>query len=41
MRRAIVSTAFLFRDSIIPPTYLFGKLFFPAWSAMRPQWSGR
>jgi hypothetical protein len=26
----VVSTAFLFRDSIIPPTYLFGRLFFPA-----------
>jgi putative NADH-flavin reductase len=30
VRRAVViSTAFLFKDSIIPPTYLFGKLFFP------------
>ena len=30
MRRAvIVSTAFLFRDSIIPPTNLVGRLFFP------------
>jgi len=28
-RLVIVSTAFLFKDSIIPPTYLFGKLFFP------------
>ncbi len=28
-RAIIVSTAFLFRDSIIPPTYLFGRLFFP------------
>jgi len=30
LRRAVVvSTAFLFKDSIIPPTYLFGRLFFP------------
>jgi putative NADH-flavin reductase len=30
LRRAvIISTAFLFKDSIIPPTYLIGKLFFP------------
>ncbi len=30
VRRAIViSTAFLFKDSIMPPTYLVGKLFFP------------
>jgi putative NADH-flavin reductase len=28
-RAVIVSTAFLFRDSIVPPTYLFGRLFFP------------
>jgi putative NADH-flavin reductase len=28
-RLVIVSTAFLFRDSIMPPTYLFGRLFFP------------
>jgi putative NADH-flavin reductase len=28
-RAIIVSTAFLFKDSIIPPTYLFGRLFFP------------
>jgi putative NADH-flavin reductase len=28
-RIVVVSTAFLFRDSIIPPTYLFGRLFFP------------
>jgi putative NADH-flavin reductase len=28
-RVVVVSTAFLFRDSIIPPTYLFGRLFFP------------
>lgn len=27
-RVSIVSTAFLFKDSIIPPTYLFGRLFF-------------
>jgi putative NADH-flavin reductase len=31
LRRAvIVSTAFLFRDSIFPPSYLFGRLFFPS-----------
>jgi len=30
VRRVVVeSTAFLFRDSIVPPTYLFGRLFFP------------
>lgn len=30
VRRAVVeSTAFLFRDSIIPPTYLVGRVFFP------------
>lgn len=30
MRRAIiVSTAFLFRDSLVPPTNLVGRLFFP------------
>jgi putative NADH-flavin reductase len=28
-RLVIVSTAFLFRDSIMPPTYLVGRLFFP------------
>ncbi len=28
-RAVIVSTAFLFRDSIFPPTYLFGRLLFP------------
>ena len=28
-RAVVVSTAFLFRDSLIPPTYLFGRLFFP------------
>jgi putative NADH-flavin reductase len=29
VRRVVVeSTAFLFRDSIVPPTYLFGRLFF-------------
>ena len=27
-RTVIVSTAFLFKDSIVPPTYLFGRLFF-------------
>ena len=30
VRRVVVeSTAFLFRDSILPPTYLVGRLFFP------------
>src|SRR5260370_4994379 len=29
-RAVIVSTAFLFKDSILPPTYLSGRLFFPA-----------
>jgi putative NADH-flavin reductase len=30
VRRLVVeSVAFLFRDSIMPPTYLFGRLFFP------------
>jgi putative NADH-flavin reductase len=29
-RVVIVSTAFLFKDSIIPPTYLFGRLLFPS-----------
>jgi putative NADH-flavin reductase len=28
-RVVIVSTAFLFRDSILPPAYLVGRLFFP------------
>jgi uncharacterized protein YbjT (DUF2867 family) len=28
-RVVVVSTAFLFRDSIVPPTYLLGRLFFP------------
>lgn len=28
-RLVLVSTAFLFRDSILPPTYLFGRMFFP------------
>jgi putative NADH-flavin reductase len=28
-RVVVVSTAFLFKDSIIPPTYLVGRLFFP------------
>jgi hypothetical protein len=26
----VESSAFLFRDSVLPPTYLFGKLFFPS-----------
>jgi len=30
VRRAVVeSVAFLFKDSIVPPSYLFGRLFFP------------
>jgi putative NADH-flavin reductase len=30
VRRVVVeSVAFLFRDSIVPPAYLFGRLFFP------------
>ena len=29
-RVVIVSTAFLFRDAIFPPAYLFGRLFFPS-----------
>jgi putative NADH-flavin reductase len=30
VKRVVVeSVAFLFRDSIVPPTYLFGRLFFP------------
>jgi putative NADH-flavin reductase len=28
-RVVVVSTAFLFKDSIVPPTFLFGRLFFP------------
>lgn len=28
-RVAVVSTAFLFKDSILPPAYLFGRIFFP------------
>jgi putative NADH-flavin reductase len=28
-RGIIVSTAFLFKDAIFPPTHLFGRLFFP------------
>ena len=28
-RVVIVSTAFLFRDSVLPPAYIIGKLFFP------------
>jgi putative NADH-flavin reductase len=28
-RAVIVSTAFLFKNSIVPPTYMFGRLFFP------------
>ncbi len=30
IRRVVIeSMAFLFKDSIVPPTYLFGRLFFP------------
>lgn len=28
-RGMVVSTAFLFKDAILPPAYLFGRLFFP------------
>ena len=28
-RALIVSTAFLFKDALLPPAYLFGRLFFP------------
>ena len=28
-RVAVISTAFLFKDAILPPAYLFGRLFFP------------
>ncbi len=28
-RIVLVSTAFLFKDTILPPAYLFGRLFFP------------
>ncbi|MGE5711448.1 MAG: NAD(P)-dependent oxidoreductase, partial [Nitrospira sp.] len=28
-RLVIISTAFLFKDSIIPPTYLLGRMLFP------------
>jgi putative NADH-flavin reductase len=31
IKRAIIeSTAFLFKDSVLPPTYLFGRLLFPS-----------
>jgi putative NADH-flavin reductase len=31
VRRVVAeSVAFLFKDSIVPPTYLLGRLFFPA-----------
>jgi putative NADH-flavin reductase len=29
-RLVIISTAFLFKDSIVPPTYVLGKLLFPS-----------
>jgi putative NADH-flavin reductase len=29
-RLVLISTAFLFKDSMVPPTYLIGKLFFPS-----------
>jgi hypothetical protein len=28
-RAIVVSTAFLFKDAMLPPAYLFGRLFFP------------
>ena len=28
-RVVVVSTAFLFKDAIVPPAHLFGRLFFP------------
>jgi putative NADH-flavin reductase len=28
-RVVVISTAFLFKDAIVPPAYLFGRLFFP------------
>ncbi|MDT7811538.1 MAG: hypothetical protein QOJ51_4354 [Acidobacteriaceae bacterium] len=28
-RLVVISTAFLFKDAILPPAYLFGRLFFP------------
>lgn len=28
-RVIVISTAFLFKDSVIPPTYMLGRLFFP------------
>lgn len=34
-----VSVAFLFKDSIIPPAYLAGRLFFPICWPMHPRWS--
>jgi len=40
-RLVIVSTAFLFRDSILPPAYLVGRLFFPGVVADASQWRGR
>jgi hypothetical protein len=31
VRRVVIeSVAFLFKDSILPPAYLFGRLFFPS-----------
>lgn len=29
-RLVVISTAFLFKDCVIPPTYLIGRLFFPS-----------
>ena len=41
VRRVVVeSVAFLFRDSIVPPAYLFGRLFFPGSLSMHLRWSG-
>jgi putative NADH-flavin reductase len=41
MRRAVVvSTAFLFKDALIPPAYLLGRLFFPSVVADATQMEG-
>jgi hypothetical protein len=39
-RAVVVSTAFLFKDSLIPPVYLWVGCFFRASSAMLRIWSG-
>jgi uncharacterized protein YbjT (DUF2867 family) len=39
VRRVVAeSVAFLFRDSIVPPAYLLGRLFSPSSFGMRPPW---